>query len=282
MLTINMVFERKLFVFFMQKLLLMLLLHKIAEMDFSFEYLLLIPIGFIAGFLNTVAGGGTLLTLPTLLFLGLPAPIANGTNRIAILIQTLTAVRGFKSKGVSMYPFSMYLGISAFFGAIIGAKLAIGVDGVLFNRILAIIMIGVLISILLNHKKDFSAKIEKTTGKHLVYAVIIFFFLGIYGGFINAGIGFLMLMILPYVNGLTLLKSNVTKVFVVATYSVAAVVVFALENKINYTLAIILTLGNASGAWVGSRWSVKKDDKVIKWFLIITVSSLALKLWFFG
>lgn len=266
----------------MEKLRLTLLLHKISKMDFSFEYLLLIPIGFIAGFLNTIAGGGTLLTLPTLLFLGLQAPIANGTNRIAILIQTLTAVRGFKSKGVSMYPFSMYLGISAFFGAIIGAKLAIGVDGVLFNRILAIIMIGVLISILLNHKKDFSTKIEKTTGKHLVYGIIIFFFLGIYGGFINAGIGFLMLMILPYVNGLTLLKSNVTKVFVVATYSVAAVVVFALENKINYTLAIILTIGNASGAWVGSRWSVKKDDKVIKWFLIITVSSLALKLWFFG
>lgn len=68
-------------------------------MDFSIEYLLLIPIGFIAGFLNTIAGGGTLLTLPTLLFLGLPAPIANGTNRIAILIQTFTAVRGLKVKG---------------------------------------------------------------------------------------------------------------------------------------------------------------------------------------
>lgn len=83
-------------------------------MDFSTEDLLLIPIGFIAGFINTIAGGGTLLTLPTLLFLGLPAPIANGTNRVAILIQTFTAVRGFKSKGVSTYPFSLYLGIWPF------------------------------------------------------------------------------------------------------------------------------------------------------------------------
>lgn len=91
-----------------------------------------------------------------------------------------------------------------------------------------------------------------------------------------------MLAILPYLNGLSLLKSNVTKVFVVAVYTVAAVVVFALNDKINYTLAFILTLGNASGAWVGSRWSVKKDDKVIKLFLIITISSLAIKLWFFG
>jgi len=250
-------------------------------MDFSIEYLLLIPIGFIAGFLNTVAGGGTLLTLPALLFLGLPAPIANGTNRIAILIQTFTAVRGFKSKGMSTYPFSFYLGLSAFVGSFIGAKLAIDISGDVFNKILAIIMIMVLLTIIFNPNKNFTEIPERTTGKHLYWAIFIFFFLGIYGGFINAGIGFLMLLILPYVNGLSLLKSNVTKVFVVAMYTVGAVIVFAYENKINYPLAFILTIGNASGAWVGSRWSVKKDDKVIKLFLIITVSSLAIKLWFF-
>ena len=88
-------------------------------MAFQYEYLLLIPIGFIAGFLNTIAGGGTLLTLPALIFLGLPAPLANGTNRIAILIQTFTAVKGFKSKGISTYPFSLYLGVSAFLGSFI-------------------------------------------------------------------------------------------------------------------------------------------------------------------
>ena len=250
-------------------------------MDFSIEYLLLIPIGFIAGFLNTIAGGGTLLTLPTLLFLGLPAPIANGTNRIAILIQTFTAVKGFKSKGVSTYPFSLYLGISAFFGSLLGAKLAVNITGELFNKILAIIMVMVLTTILLNPKKNYTELPERITGKHLYISIFIFFFLGIYGGFINAGIGFLMLLVLPYVNQLSLLKSNVTKVFVVAVYTIGAVLVFAYEDKINYPLAFILTIGNASGAWVGSRWSVKKDDKVIKLFMIITISSLAVKLWFF-
>lgn len=250
-------------------------------MDFQYEYLLLIPIGFIAGFLNTIAGGGTLLTLPALIFLGLPAPLANGTNRIAILIQTFTAVKGFKSKGISTYPFSLYLGISAFLGSFIGAKIAIGIDGALFNRILSIIMIMVLLTLLFGPKKNYADIVEKTTGKPLYIAIGIFFFLGIYGGFINAGIGFLMLIILPYLNGLSLLKSNVTKVFVVWIYTIGAVIVFALEDKINYPLAFILTIGNASGAWFGSRWSVKKDDKVIKLFLIITVSSLAIKLWFF-
>lgn len=250
-------------------------------MDFSLEYLLLIPIGFIAGFLNTVAGGGTLLTLPTLLFLGLPAPVANGTNRIAILVQTFTAVRGFKSKGISTYPFSFYLGISALLGSFIGAKMAIDISGELFTKILAIIMIMVLLTIVVNPSKNFTEIPERLSGKHLYLAIVIFFFLGIYGGFINAGIGFLMLVILPYVNGLSLLKSNVTKVFVVAMYTIGAVLVFAFEDKINYPLAFILTIGNASGAWFASRWSVKKDDKVIKMFLIVTVSSLAIKLWFF-
>ncbi len=250
-------------------------------MDFQYEYLLLIPIGFIAGFLNTIAGGGTLLTLPTLIFMGLPAPLANGTNRIAILVQTFTAVRGFKSKGISTYPFSLYLGLSALVGSFIGAKLAIDIKGELFNRILAVIMIMVLITILFNPKKNYTEIIERTTGKSLYISLFIFFFLGIYGGFINAGIGFLMLLILPYVNGLSLLKSNVTKVLVVFIYTIGAVIVFALEDKINYMLALILTTGNASGAWFGSRWSVKKEDKVIRLFLIITVSSLAIKLWFF-
>lgn len=250
-------------------------------MAIPLEYLLLIPIGFIAGFLNTVAGGGTLLTLPALIFLGLPASVANGTNRIAILIQTFTAIRGFKSKGESMYPFSLYLGISALIGSFIGAKLAININGDLFNRILAIIMLMVLLTIIFKPKASLDTLVEKTTGKTLKKAIIIFFFLGIYGGFINAGIGFLMLLILPYVNGLTLLKSNVTKVFVVFMYTIGAVLVFAYENKINYPIAFILTIGNASGGWVASRWSVKKDDTVIKLFLIVTVSSLAIKLWFF-
>jgi hypothetical protein len=251
-------------------------------MDFELHYLILIPIGFIAGFLNTVAGGGTLLTLPALIFLGLPPAVANGTNRIAIFVQTVTAVKGFQSKGISMYPFSLYLGIAAFFGSFIGAKLAVEINPAYFNRILAIIMVMVLLTMVFNTNKNYVSFLEKTTGKNLHISIIIFFFLGIYGGFINAGIGFLMLLVLPYVNGLSLLKSNVTKVFVVASYSISAIIVFVIENKINYGIAFILTIGNASGAWFASRWSVKKDDKLINKLLILTVSILAVKLWFFN
>lgn len=244
-------------------------------------YILLIAVGFVAGFLNTIAGGGTLLTLPTLIFMGLPPSLANGTNRVAILLQTFAAVKGFKSKGVSTYPFSLYLGVSAFFGAIIGAYLALLVDGKLFNRILALIMLMVLLIILFNPGKNIKKTLQKTTGKQLYIAIAIFFVLGIYGGFINAGIGFLILLVLPYVNGLTLLQSNATKVFVVSVYTIAAVIVFAYNDKIDYGLAAVLSIGNVAGAWFGSRWSVNKEDRIIKLFLVVTVLALSVKLWFF-
>lgn len=250
-------------------------------MQESWTYLLLVALGFLAGFLNTVAGGGTLLTLPILIFMGLPAPLAQGTNRVAILLQTFTAVRGFKSKGVSTYPFSLYVGIAALLGSIIGAYLALDFDGKAFNRMLAVVMIMVLFLTIFNPNKNLSDKTEKLTGKPLVVSLIVFFFLGIYGGLINAGIGFLMLIALPYINGMNLLRSNATKVFVAFVYTIGAVAVFAFNDKIDYGLAAVLSIGNVSGAWFGSRWSVKKDEKVIKMFLIVTVTALAIKLWFF-
>ena len=109
-------------------------------MEEWYHYVLLIVVGFAVGFINTVAGGGTLLSLPVLIFLGLPPSVANGTNRVAIVIQTAFATAGFKSKGVTTFPFNAYLGASALLGAIIGASIAVDIDGAVFNKILAVIL----------------------------------------------------------------------------------------------------------------------------------------------
>ncbi|MFT4577097.1 MAG: putative membrane protein YfcA, partial [Polaribacter sp.] len=86
------------------------------------DLILLIIVGFIAGVINTLAGGGSLLTLPVLIFMGLPPNIANGTNRVGIVIQMLAGTAGFKSKGITTFPFSIYMGISALIGSLIGAQ----------------------------------------------------------------------------------------------------------------------------------------------------------------
>ena len=127
------------------------------------EILILIVSGFIAGIINTLAGGGSLLTLPILIFLGLPPNVANGTNRIGILMQSISGTLGYRSKGIDTYPFSVYLGISASIGALIGAQIAIDIRGDLFNKILAIIIVVVGVLIVFKPKNNIKVLNERLT-----------------------------------------------------------------------------------------------------------------------
>ena len=252
-------------------------------MDYiSWHYPLLILVGFIAGFINTMAGGGSLLTLPLLIFLGLPSAVANGTNRIAIFMSAFSATAGFKSKGISNYPFNFYLGFSGLLGALIGAQIAVDIKGELFNKILAVIMIVVVLLIIFKPKIDSINILERLTGKHLYISMVAFFFIGIYGGFINAGIGFVIMLFLHYYNKLNLVKVNATKVVIVLIYTTGAIITFALAGKINWIYGIFLASGNFLGGWISSRWSVKKGEKAIKAFLVVMVLLMSIKLWFFN
>ena len=250
-------------------------------MEEWYHYVLLIGVGFVVGFINTVAGGGSLISLPVLIFLGLPPSVANGTNRVAVVIQTALGTAGFKSKGVSTFPFNIYLGVSALVGAIIGAYIAVDIKGETFNKILAIIMIVVVLIIMFKPKMKLEELQERITGKYLWVGIIAFFFFGIYGGFINAGLGFIIILFLHYVNQLTLVRANATKVAVVFIYTLSALAVFALNDKVNWKVGLILAIGNGTGAWLASRVSVNKGDGFIKTFLVVMVVIMAIKLWFF-
>ncbi|KYG82429.1 sulfite exporter TauE/SafE family protein [Roseivirga echinicomitans] len=242
--------------------------------------LVLLAVGLIAGCLNTLAGGGSLLALPVMIFLGLPPNVANATNRVAIVLQNIFAVLGFKSKGISAYPFNIWLGISAFFGAILGAFLAVDINEDVFNKILAFVIVGVVIYMALNPLKNLK-KEENTSKKATLTSIIIFFFIGIYGGFIQAGVGYLMIMALTLVNGFSLVKTNSIKVFVALTYTSVALAIFIYYGIINWEFGIPLAIGQACGGWLASRWSVKLGDNWIRYFVMITASVFAIKLFFF-
>ena len=250
-------------------------------MEVIFEGLLLIVVGFFAGIINTLAGGGSLFTLPVLIFLGLPPAVANGTNRIAIVVQSLGGTLGYQSKGISTFPFPIYLGVSASIGAVIGAQIALQLDRAVFNRILAVIMliVGLLI---LTRQKSLSLNLpERLTGKYLVNALVGFFIIGIYGGFINAGIGIVIMIFLNRLNRLSLVKTNATKVMVVMIYSAVALALFAFNGDVDGKLGLLMALGTLFGAWWASRWSVKKGDRVIRIAMLVTLFVMSLKLWFF-
>jgi uncharacterized membrane protein YfcA len=251
-------------------------------LDFPFDILILVGAGLFAGFVNTMAGGGSLLTLPLLIFLGLPPATANGTNRIAITVSASSATLGFRSKNINTFPLSIYLGIAAFFGALIGSRIAVEIDGLLFNKILAIIMIVVVVLMVFkpNYKADLLQ--ARTTGKTLIWSMVAFFFIGIYGGFINAGIGFIIMLFLNYVNKLDLVRVNATKVTLVLIYTTAALATFILSGHIDLKYGIALAVGNAAGAFFASRYAVKKGEGVIKTVMMVMVVAMSVKLWFFN
>jgi len=251
-------------------------------MDNPWYLLLILSVGSMAGFINTVAGGGSLITLPILItVIGLPSNIANATNRVAIVVQNISAVKGFENKGISAYPYSLYLGIAAIPGAILGAELALDIRTELFNKMLAVVMVAIVLITIFQRNIERKELPEKLSFKDQLMGVIVFFFIGIYGGFLQAGVGYIIITVLTSLNNFSLVKTNSAKVFTVMVYTLAAVIIFAMKGKINWTYALSLGVGNAMGAWIASHWSVDKGDVWIKRFVAVTVIALAIKLWFF-
>ena len=142
-------------------------------------------------------------------------------------------------------------------------------------------MIIVGLIILLRQNSLSSNLPERLTGKYLIYAVLGFFIIGIYGGFINAGIGIVIMIFLNSLNRLSMVRTNATKVLVVMIYSSVALIFFAFNNAVNWRLGFLMALGTLFGAWWASRWSIKKGDTVIRIAMLLTIFLMAIKLWFF-
>lgn len=245
-----------------------------------YEYPIIIGVGFVAAFLNTVGGGGSLFSVPILTFLGLPITTANATSRVAILFQNIFAVGGFKSKGVELpWPYAIYLGLASLGGGVAGSFLAAHISDDVFKKIFVGVMILSVALVLYDPFK--SSGEEKLSGKRQLLGAFLFLFIGVYGGFVQAGIGFLVIGVLSLVNNLSLVKSNYVKVFAAIVYTGVSVLVFAWQEKIDWYIGLILAIGHAWGGWFASRWSVKAGDVWIKRIMIISVLAMAVKLWFF-
>ncbi|WP_409250575.1 sulfite exporter TauE/SafE family protein [Bacillus sp. SCS-153A] len=244
----------------------------------SFIAILLVGIG--AGFINVLAGGGSLLTMPMLIFLGLPSSEANGTNRIALMAQNIVAIASFGNHGYFDWRFSTMLAVPALIGSILGAKFAISLPDELFNRILSVVMIIVLAIIIWKPHTKITHGSYPNTLSRKIGLVCIFFLVGVYGGFIQAGVGFIIIAALSLVTGLSLVKINSIKVFVVAVYTASAMAVFIINNQIHWGYGITLAIGTSLGAVIGSRFAVKRGEKWVQRILIIAVLIMALKLFF--
>jgi len=238
---------------------------------------LLAALGVVAGILNVLAGGGSLLTLPVLLFLGLPAALANGTNRVAIFIQNIFAIGGFRRQGVFPWRIALLCTAPALVGAWFGANLAVDIDDQLFRRLLAMIMLGVLAFTTWDPLRKVQLAELRLTTLRVAALLVSFFLVGIYGGFVQAGVGFLIITAL-LAHGLDLVRINAIKVIVIFFFTLVALGVFIVHGQVDWALGLSLAVGNAAGGWIGSHVAVKKGHDWIKRVVSLTVVVFALKL----
>ncbi len=237
--------------------------------------LLLLFAGLLAGFINTLAGGGSLLAIPALIFAGLPSPIANATNRVAVLLQNSVATLQFHRKGQLDLKEGILLGLPALVGSILGAFLAVDINEALFDKILGVVLILILVTLFFKP----SMWVEQTNKTLPLWMRIpVFFVIGIYGGFIQAGVGFLLLTALSLAVGYDLVKSNALKVTIVLLFSGMSLLIFALSGKVVWLYGFILAAGNMTGAYVGVRFAVKRGAKQVRWVVVAAVAVSALKL----
>ncbi len=235
------------------------------------EIIALIVAGLMVGFINTLAGGGSIISLSVLMVLGLPANVANGTNRIAIAVQTLTATSSFRQQKVLDTRKGIILGIPALLGSIIGALIAVDINENIFEKAIGVIMLVMLVFILYNPKKWLSGKDELIKKKTSIYQIGLFFLIGIYGGFIHMGIGYFLLMGLVFGIGYDLVKANAVKVFIVLLYTPFALIIFLIYGQVNWEYGLTLTIGNVVGALIASRLAVKKGVAFVRWVIVIVI-----------
>jgi uncharacterized membrane protein YfcA len=238
--------------------------------------LLLFGMGIVVGFINVNAGGGSSLTLPTLIFMGLDGALANGTNRVAIFFQNIFAVASFRKRQFSDFQLSGKLSLLTLPGAIIGSIMATKVSGVLFERILGGVLIFIVVSMFVSG--PYSKENRKQTEKKnwLIYPALVG--IGFYGGFLQIGVGFLFMAALYHLLRLDLVRVNMHKVFIILIYTVPALVIFLITGNVNWKLGLSLAAGSALGAWIGAHASVKGGEKMIRIILAVAILIMAAKL----
>ena len=235
-------------------------------------YLLLTGAGFLAGVINTLAGSGSLITLPVLIFLGLPATVANGTNRIGVILQNIVAGLSFNRSRVLDLRGALVLSVPAIFGSLLGASIAVNLNEELMQRVIGAVMVLMLFVIVLRPERWLEGTVlnlEKTVNWQ---QAVVLFVIGVYGGFIQAGVGIFLLAALVLSVGYDLVRANAVKIIIILVFTLSSLLIFANNNQVDWAAGLLLGLGNMAGAWVAARLAVARGAAWVRWVVIATIA----------
>lgn len=234
--------------------------------------------GIVAGAVNTIAGGGSLLTLPVFMVLvGLPAPVANGTSRVAVLVQSLAAAATYRRSRVGGMSFALRVAPAMCVGSLVGAWLATRLPAAPLERVMGVVFLACVPVVLYTHRLGAGARREPRE-VHFAWVVLVALGVGLYSGFLQAAVGIPILLLLVWGIGMDAVESNHVKVLLIAASMVVAIAVFARAGQVNLVYGGIAAGGQALGATLGARLVIKKGLTVIRWALAITVAASALKM----
>lgn len=213
--------------------------------------------GFAAGFINTLAGSGSIITLPILIFLGLPANVANGTNRVGALLQTLVSVTTFIKRGNYNLKGSLWLILPAILGSLGGAFIAVDLDEKTMTYTIGVVMVLLLIPVMSNREKWLrDASIDKKTiNKGLV--VFVFSVIGAYGGFVQTGVGIFLLSAMVLFANYSIVHANVIKNLIVLCYTIPTFFIYWGHGLINWEFGLLVASGQMLGSWIAARFAME-------------------------
>lgn len=234
------------------------------ELDW-YIYPLLITAGVLAGFINTLTGSGSVVALAALIFAGLPAPVANGTNRLGVLVQTSVSMATFyRGRGGHLQvPHSGWYVWPAVIGAMAGAFVATDLDQELMERVIGWVMVVMLFVILYKPSRWLRTESEAAQNKSLLN-MVAFFAIGFYGGFIQAGIGIFLLVGLVLMAKFNTQESNILKVSIVLLLTVPSIFIFLYFGQVNWLMGGIMAIGQSAGAWLATRFALT-NSKAALW-----------------
>jgi hypothetical protein len=236
-----------------------------------YSYLIIVLAGVAAGFINVLAGNGSLITLPALIFIGLPANVANATNRIGVLFQNVVGTAGFHRQGKLDVRGALLLSVPMVLGSALGARIAVDIDETFFRSVLACVMIVMLILMLIKPERWVTGKAEAVGTQLTPLRFLVFFAIGIYGGFLQAGVGIFLLVGLVLEVGYDIVRANAAKVLMILASAVVSLLVFSVNLEIAWSIGLVLAAGNMLGAWLATRFAIDKGAVWVRRFVIVIV-----------
>lgn len=252
-------------------------------MEYEFTWLtfsLLIASGVLAGFINTLAGGGSLLTLPALMLLGMPADMANGTNRVAVLLQSLEGMRGFHGHGKLARAAIVPILVPTLAGSLVGALVASYLPTSLLEPVLLttlMVMAVIMVfrpGVVAPDPEEQPRSLEQTpVGYRWLFAA------GLYGGFIQAGVGFVLITAIAGVLRYDLVRANALKLTCTAVFGAMSLIVFASRGQVLWLPGLVLASGTVLGVWLSVRVAVRISQRLLRWLLLVMVLLVSISAW---